>query len=58
MIEENVVSSAGVSYQFDAEEIQKAILEAGFIPQLRNQKYEHIPVPDEVMDLSGLTSEK
>lgn len=42
MIEENVVSSAGASYKLDADGIQKAIIEAGFIPQLRNQKYEHI----------------
>jgi cyclic dehypoxanthinyl futalosine synthase len=40
MIEENVVSSAGASYTFDAEGIQNAIREAGFEPQLRNQKYE------------------
>jgi len=40
MIEENVVSSAGASYKFDAEGIQKAIMEAGFEPKLRNQKYE------------------
>lgn len=40
MIEENVVSSAGSNYTFDAEGIQKAIREAGFKPQLRNQKYE------------------
>lgn len=42
MIEENVVSSAGASYKFDAEGIQNAIREAGFEPQLRNQKYEFI----------------
>jgi len=42
MIEENVVSSAGANYKFDAEGIQKAISEAGFIPKLRNQKYEFI----------------
>ncbi len=40
MIEENVVSSAGASYKFDAEGIQNAIREAGFEPRLRNQKYE------------------
>jgi len=40
MIEEHVVSSAGASYTFDAEGIQKAIREAGFEPRLRNQKYE------------------
>ena len=42
MIEENVVSAAGASYMFDAEGIQKAIIEAGFEPQLRNQKYEYL----------------
>jgi cyclic dehypoxanthinyl futalosine synthase len=40
MIEENVVSSAGASYKFDAEGIQNAIREAGFEPRLRNQKYD------------------
>lgn len=42
MIEENVVSSAGANFKFDAEGIQKAIVEAGFTPKLRNQKYEFI----------------
>ncbi len=42
MIEENVVSSAGAEYSFDAVGIQKAIVEAGFTPWLRNQKYEKI----------------
>ncbi|MFC2096117.1 cyclic dehypoxanthinyl futalosine synthase [Bacteroidota bacterium] len=42
MIEENVVSSAGASYKFDAEGIQNAIQEAGFDPQLRNQQYEFV----------------
>ncbi|MBE9469574.1 MAG: dehypoxanthine futalosine cyclase [Bacteroidetes bacterium] len=41
MIEENVVSAAGASYNFDAKGIQKSIKEAGFIPQMRNQKYEY-----------------
>ena len=41
MIEENVVSAAGASYKFDAEGIQKAIRDAGFIPKQRNQKYEY-----------------
>ena len=39
MIEENVVSAAGASQKFDAEGIQLAIKEAGFVPQLRNQRY-------------------
>lgn len=40
MIEENVVSAAGSSNRFDAEEIQAIIREAGFVPRRRNQKYE------------------
>ena len=39
MIEENVVSSAGARNSFDAEGIQRAIREAGFTPQLRDQLY-------------------
>lgn len=39
MIEENVVSSAGAHNEFDAEGIQRAICEAGFRPQLRDQLY-------------------
>ncbi len=46
MIEENVVSSAGARYKMDAYGIQKAIVEAGFEPQLRNQRYEFIALPD------------
>jgi len=41
MIEENVVSVAGANYSHDENSIQKAIKEAGFIPKLRNQKYEY-----------------
>lgn len=40
MIEENVVSVAGAKNQFDADGIQKAIAEAGFIPFQRNQRFE------------------
>ncbi len=39
MIEENVVSSAGASYKMDAEEMCQTIRDAGFIPLLRDQKY-------------------
>jgi len=42
MIEENVVSVAGANYNHNQESIQKAIKEAGFIPKLRNQRYEYI----------------
>ena len=42
MIEENVVSAAGAKYQMDAKQMQNTIREAGFIPVLRNQKYEYL----------------
>lgn len=40
MIEENVVSSAGANYNFDAKGIQQAIKEAGFKPRQRNCNYD------------------
>lgn len=40
MIEENVVSAAGESSRFNANEMQEIIREAGFVPGRRNQKYE------------------
>jgi cyclic dehypoxanthinyl futalosine synthase len=45
MIEENVVSAAGARFRFTADGIQKAIREAGFTPQLRNQQYEFRELP-------------
>lgn len=45
MIEENVVSAAGAKFRFTADGIQKAIREAGFVPQLRNQQYEFRELP-------------
>jgi len=45
MIEENVVSVAGASYTFDEVGIQRAIREAGFEPQLRNQQFQHLFYP-------------
>jgi cyclic dehypoxanthinyl futalosine synthase len=43
MIEEHVVSAAGATHTFDANDIQHAIREAGFYPRRRNQKYELLP---------------
>ena len=40
MIEENVVSAAGSSSMFNAEQLKAVIREAGFRPVLRDQKYE------------------
>ena len=45
MIEENVVSSAGARYSMNAEGIQQAIRDAGFIPRYRNQAYEPDIIP-------------
>lgn len=49
MIEENVVSAAGAPHRFTSNGIQEAIRQAGFIPILRTQQYEHRPMP-EVME--------
>ncbi len=48
MIEENVVSVAGAPHRFTADGIQDAIKEAGFIPQLRTQKYEDRALPKDI----------
>ena len=53
MIEENVVSAAGAMYHFDAEGIQKAILEAGFQPRLRNQTYQFRELPPQIRELGS-----
>jgi cyclic dehypoxanthinyl futalosine synthase len=45
MIEENVVSAAGAKHRFTATGIQKAIIEAGFKPQLRDQQYQSRALP-------------
>jgi cyclic dehypoxanthinyl futalosine synthase len=49
MIEENVVSAAGANFRFTADGIQKAIQEAGFTPQLRNQQYEYRELPQNIV---------
>lgn len=48
MMEENVVSAAGAKYQLNAEGIQQAIRDAGFVPRYRNQAYECQPIPKEL----------
>jgi cyclic dehypoxanthinyl futalosine synthase len=48
MIEENVVSAAGAPHRFTYKQIQEAIREAGFQPQLRNQQYEYRPIPENI----------
>lgn len=49
MIEENVVSAAGASYRFTADGIQSAIVEAGFVPQLRDQQYNFRVLPETIV---------
>ena len=46
MIEENVVSAAGAPHRFTSNGIQEAIKEAGFIPQLRDQQYAELELPE------------
>jgi cyclic dehypoxanthinyl futalosine synthase len=46
MLEENVVSAAGAPHRFTYKSIQDAISEAGFEPQLRNQRYEWRQLPE------------
>lgn len=53
MIEENVVSSAGATNSMDAKTIQKVILDAGFKPRYRNQKYETENLPESVINLGN-----
>lgn len=48
MIEENVVSAAGAPHRFTSQSIQEAIIDAGFEPQLRNQKYEWREIPNQM----------
>src|SRR5580765_5422 len=50
MIEENVVSAAGAPHRFTYKTIQKAIKEAGFEPQLRNQQYEWRKIPEAIKE--------
>ncbi len=50
MIEENVVSAAGAPHRFTYKTIQKAIEEAGFEPQLRNQQYEWRNIPETIVE--------
>ena len=48
MIEENVVSAAGAQFRFTADGIQKAIVEAGYQPRLRNQQYQYRELPQNI----------
>ncbi|MCE3226275.1 MAG: CofH family radical protein [Bacteroidetes bacterium] len=50
MIEENVVSAAGAPHRFTYKQIQEAIKEAGFEPQLRTQQYEDRKIPENIVE--------
>lgn len=50
MIEENVVSAAGAPHRFTSKSIQDAILEAGFEPQLRTQRYDFREIPESMVE--------
>lgn len=50
MIEENVVSAAGAPHRFTYRTMQKAISDAGFVPQLRNQQYEWREIPEAIQE--------
>ncbi len=43
MIEENVVSQAGAVFKLSASDIERCVIEAGFIPRRRNMRYELLP---------------
>lgn len=50
MIEENVVSAAGAPHRFTSKSIQDAILDAGFVPQLRTQTYKFRDIPKQMVE--------
>lgn len=43
MIEENVVSQAGAVFKLSAQDIERYVREAGFVPRRRNMRYELLP---------------
>ncbi len=45
MIEENVVSQAGAVFKLSAQDIERYVREAGFVPRRRNMRYELLPLP-------------
>jgi cyclic dehypoxanthinyl futalosine synthase len=47
MIEENVVSAAGTSYQMSQREMERLISSAGYVPRQRTNLYERLVTPEE-----------
>jgi cyclic dehypoxanthinyl futalosine synthase len=50
MLEENVVSAAGAPHRFTYKSIQQSIIDAGFEPQLRTQKYAWRELPATIQE--------
>jgi len=42
MMEENVVSAAGTTFEMDAAEVERHVREAGFTPMRRNMRYDRL----------------
>ena len=52
MIEENVVSAAGTSYQMSQEEMERLIVSAGYVPRQRTNLYERLVSRDDTAALA------
>ena len=52
MIEENVVSAAGTSYQMSQEEMERLIVSAGYVPRQRTNLYERLVSRDDTAELA------
>jgi len=55
MIEENVVSQAGAVFKLSAEDIERRVRAAGFVPRRRNMRYELLPVRSGLSPMSPMT---
>jgi len=53
MIEENVVSQAGAVFKLSAEDIERRVRAAGFVPRRRNMRYELLPVRSGSLSVSS-----
>jgi hypothetical protein len=53
MIEENVVATAGTVFKISADDIERAVRSAGFIPRRRNMRYELQGSPSQSHEAGG-----
>ena len=53
MIEENVVSQAGAVFKLSAQDIERYVRQAGFVPRRRNMRYELLPLAQPGHDGAG-----